>query len=90
MEHPMINAKESVEGSAAAPRILNIGGGAPDIMSLIGRHVSKLTGYAPALPTPFNVEGDIDVPAFEHLCDLQLALGATALIAAARPEKCLR
>ena len=49
-------------------------------MSLIGRHVSKLTGYAPALPTPFNVEGDIDIPAFEHLCDLQLAHGATALI----------
>jgi hypothetical protein len=76
----MINAKESVEGSAPAPRILNIGGGAPDIMSLIGRHVSKLTGYAPALPTPFNIEGNIDVPAFEHLCDLQLAHGATALI----------
>jgi 4-hydroxy-tetrahydrodipicolinate synthase len=76
----MINAKESVEGSAPAPRILNIGGGAPDITSLIGRHVSKLTGYAPALPTPFNIEGNIDVPAFEHLCDLQLAHGATALI----------
>ena len=29
----MIDAKESDEGSAAAPRILNIGGGAPDIMS---------------------------------------------------------
>ena len=27
-----------------------------------------------------TVEGDIDVPAFEHLCDLQLAHGATALI----------
>ena len=76
----MINAKESVGGSAPAPRILNIGGGAPDIMYPIGRHVSKLTGYAPALPTPFNVEGNIDVPAFEHLCDLQLAHGATALI----------
>jgi len=76
----MINAKESVEGSAPAPRILNIGGGAPNITSLIGRHVSKLTGYAPALPTPFNIEGNIDVPAFEHLCDLQLAHGATALI----------
>jgi hypothetical protein len=74
----MINAKESVEGSAAVPRILNIGGGAPDVMSPIGRHVSKLTGYAPALPTPFNVEGDIDVPAFEHLCDLLVAIGGEA------------
>ena len=49
-------------------------------MSAIGRHVSKLTGYAPALPTPFSVEGDIDIPAFEQFCDLQLAHGATALI----------
>jgi len=64
----------------AAPRILSFGGGAPDVMSSIGRHVSKLTGYAPALPTPFGAEGDIDIPAFERLCDLQLAHGATALI----------
>ena len=49
-------------------------------MSAIDRHVSKLTGYAPALPTPFGAEGDIDIPAFERLCDLQLAHGATALI----------
>lgn len=49
-------------------------------MSAIGRHVSKLTGYAPALPTPFGAEGDIDIPAFERMCDLQLANGATALI----------
>jgi hypothetical protein len=49
-------------------------------MSAIGRHVSKLTGYAPALPTPFGADGDIDIPAFERLCDLQLAHGATALI----------
>ena len=49
-------------------------------MSSIGRHVSKLTGYAPALPTPFDADGDIDIPAFERLCDLQLAHGATALI----------
>jgi hypothetical protein len=54
MEHPMINAKESVERSVAAPRIVNVGGRAPDIMVRIGRHVSKLTGHAPALPTPFN------------------------------------
>jgi hypothetical protein len=57
MEHPMINVKESVERSVAAPRIVSIGG-APDTMARIGHPVSKLTGYAPALPTPFNVEGD--------------------------------
>jgi 4-hydroxy-tetrahydrodipicolinate synthase len=49
-------------------------------MTAIGRHVSKLSGYAPALPTPFNDEGHIDVAAFERLCDLQIADGATALV----------
>jgi len=49
-------------------------------MSAIGRHVSKLSGYAPALPTPFNDQDDIDVDAFAHLCDLQIANGATALV----------
>ena len=36
-------------------------------MSAIGRHVAKLSGYAPALPTPFDAEGAIDVTAFERL-----------------------
>ena len=49
-------------------------------MTVIGRHVSKLSGYAPALPTPFNDEGGIDLGAFERLCDLQVAHGATALV----------
>jgi 4-hydroxy-tetrahydrodipicolinate synthase len=49
-------------------------------MSAIGRHVSKLSGYAPALPTPFTDVGDIDAPTFERLCDLQIAHGATALV----------
>src|SRR3984893_1091440 len=49
-------------------------------MTAIDRHVSKLSGYAPALPTPFNDEGNIDVGAFERLCDLQIANGATALV----------
>ena len=49
-------------------------------MCAIGRHVSKLSGYAPALPTPFNDEGSIDSDAFERLCDLQVANGATALV----------
>jgi 4-hydroxy-tetrahydrodipicolinate synthase len=51
-------------------------------MSTIGRHVSKLSGYAPALPTPFNDDGNIDAAAFERLCDLQIADGATALVVA--------
>jgi 4-hydroxy-tetrahydrodipicolinate synthase len=49
-------------------------------MLISGRHISKLSGYAPALPTPFDEEGNVDAPAFERLCDLQLANGAMALV----------
>ena len=49
-------------------------------MTGIGRHVSKLSGYAPALPTPFTEQGDVDGAAFEHFCDLQIRAGATALV----------
>src|SRR5579862_6123651 len=49
-------------------------------MSAIGRHVSKLSGYAPALPTPFGAEGAVDTAAFERLCDRQVRMGATALV----------
>jgi 4-hydroxy-tetrahydrodipicolinate synthase len=47
---------------------------------MIGRHVSQLSGYAPALPTPFNDDDSIDREAFEHLCRLQIEAGATALV----------
>ena len=46
----------------------------------IGRHVSRLSGYAPALPTPFDRDGAIDLAAFERFCDLQVREGATALV----------
>ncbi len=49
-------------------------------MHAIGRHVSKLSGYAPALSTPFSGDDSIDCPAFEDLCDRQIAEGATALV----------
>jgi hypothetical protein len=49
-------------------------------MLISGRHISELSGYAPALPTPFDEEGNVDAPAFERLCDLQLTNGATALV----------
>ncbi len=49
-------------------------------MSTIGRHVSRLSGYAPALPTPFDGNDRIDSDAFERLCDLQIKSGATALV----------
>jgi 4-hydroxy-tetrahydrodipicolinate synthase len=49
-------------------------------MAAIGRHVSRLSGYAPALPTPFNDNDDIDMDAFARLCELQITSGATALV----------
>ncbi len=49
-------------------------------MFTIGRHVAKLSGYAPALPTPFDDDGNVDVAAFEQFCDRQLGHGATALV----------
>jgi 4-hydroxy-tetrahydrodipicolinate synthase len=49
-------------------------------MITIGRHVSKLSGYAPALPTPFGDDGNIDVAAFEQFCERQVRAGATALV----------
>jgi len=49
-------------------------------MLAIGRHVSRLAGYAPALPTPFRDDEGIDFSAFENLCELQIKHGATALV----------
>jgi 4-hydroxy-tetrahydrodipicolinate synthase len=53
------------------------GGG---IAMMTGKHVSRLSGYAPALPTPFDQDGDVDGAAFERLCDRQIQEGATALV----------
>ena len=47
---------------------------------IIGRHVSRLSGYAPALPTPFDQNGKLDSAALEALCDRQIQQGATALV----------
>jgi 4-hydroxy-tetrahydrodipicolinate synthase len=49
-------------------------------MLAIGRHVSKLSGYAPAIPTPFTGDGRIDCDAFERFCERQIAEGATGLV----------
>jgi 4-hydroxy-tetrahydrodipicolinate synthase len=46
----------------------------------IGRHVAKLSGYAPALPTPFDDNGNIDGALFGQFCDRQIQEGATALV----------
>ena len=49
-------------------------------MSAVGRHVLRLSGYAPALPTPFDDAGELDLGALERLCHRQIDEGATALI----------
>ena len=49
-------------------------------MSTIGRYVSNLSGYAPAVPTPFDDNGHIDSAAFEQFCERQIREGATALV----------
>jgi len=46
----------------------------------IDRSVAKLSGYVPALPTPFNETGAVDGAAFARLCDMQIRQGATALV----------
>lgn len=46
----------------------------------IGQHGLGLSGYAPALPTPFDAEGEVDAAAFERLCIRQIEMGATALV----------
>jgi 4-hydroxy-tetrahydrodipicolinate synthase len=47
---------------------------------ITGKYVSRLSGYAPALPTPFDQDGNVDDAAFERLCDRQIREGATALV----------
>jgi 4-hydroxy-tetrahydrodipicolinate synthase len=49
----------------------------------LGHQVWKLSGYAPALPTPFDENDAIDAAAFEHFCELQISNGATALVVGA-------
>jgi 4-hydroxy-tetrahydrodipicolinate synthase len=71
----------TVPARAAPPGLgLRIDSGKAMTMDIIGRHVSELSGYAPALPTPFDDEGNIDGAAFERFCDRQIQEGATALV----------
>jgi 4-hydroxy-tetrahydrodipicolinate synthase len=49
-------------------------------MRILGRHVSRLSGYAPAVPTPFDETGAVDRAALARFCDRQINEGATALI----------
>lgn len=47
---------------------------------MFGVPVSRLAGYAPFLPTPFDAKGRVDRAAFKRLCELQVDEGATALV----------
>jgi 4-hydroxy-tetrahydrodipicolinate synthase len=49
-------------------------------MTLIGRPVSRLSGWAPAVPTPFGADDEIDYAAFERFCTRQVDEGAAALV----------
>jgi 4-hydroxy-tetrahydrodipicolinate synthase len=50
------------------------------MMHITGHRVSRLSGYAPAVPTPFGEHGTVDLPCLEHFCDQQVRAGAAALI----------
>jgi 4-hydroxy-tetrahydrodipicolinate synthase len=42
--------------------------------------VRELSGYAPAIPTPFKPNGEVDVATLERYCDWQIKEGARALV----------
>jgi len=47
---------------------------------MLARSALRLSGYMPAVPTPFGENGDLDVPALESFCEGQIRLGASALV----------
>jgi 4-hydroxy-tetrahydrodipicolinate synthase len=49
-------------------------------MTTVRQQILGLSGYAPALPTPFNDADEIDFAALERLCDRQVQDGASALV----------
>src|SRR5262245_51254658 len=50
------------------------------MMSPVTLPVSRLSGYAPALPTPFDDDDAVDLSALAYLCDRQIRQGANALV----------
>ena len=47
---------------------------------MLARSALRLSGYMPAVPTPFGENGDVDVPPLESFCNTQIRLGASALV----------
>src|SRR5262249_7886225 len=50
------------------------------MMSPVSLPVSRLSGYAPALPTPFYDDNKVDLSALAYLCNRQVRQGANALV----------
>jgi 4-hydroxy-tetrahydrodipicolinate synthase len=42
--------------------------------------IANLSGYMPAIPTPFDEAGNLDEAALEHFCERQVDKGARALV----------
>ena len=50
------------------------------MLTRLSRRLSRLSGFAPAVPTPFDETEALDVAAFERFCDMQIQQGANALV----------
>src|ERR1700738_3616120 len=50
-------------------------------MAALANPATWLAGYIPDLPTPFDVNGAIDLTAFERLCERQIRAGVSAIVA---------
>src|ERR1700687_278024 len=51
-------------------------------MTTLAHPATWLTGYIPDLPTPFDVNGRIDLAAFAKLCERQIEAGVSAIVVA--------
>jgi 4-hydroxy-tetrahydrodipicolinate synthase len=51
-------------------------------MTQLAHPAIRLSGYMPDLPTPFDEEGNLDLAAFEKLCERQIAAGVLAVVVA--------
>jgi 4-hydroxy-tetrahydrodipicolinate synthase len=50
-------------------------------MAALANPATWLAGYIPDLPTPFDVNGAIDLTAFERLCERHIRAGVSAIVA---------
>jgi hypothetical protein len=49
-------------------------------MTQLAHPAMRLSGYMPDLPTPFDEEGNLDLAAFEKLCEHQIEAGVLAVV----------